>query len=66
LDKDNSSPFLNVQLPYLKYIKKLSNPKVVSAPWSPPEWMVEARNGTVGYTRLKDQYYQLHAEYFVK
>jgi O-glycosyl hydrolase len=55
-----------VQLPYLKYIKQLSDPKVITAPWSPPEWMMEARNATEGFTRLKDQYYQVHAEYFVK
>ncbi|PSN49700.1 putative glucosylceramidase 4 [Blattella germanica] len=53
------------KLPYLKYIKLLSNPKVITAPWSPPTWMVESRNGTVGFTRLKDQYYQVMAEYFV-
>jgi O-glycosyl hydrolase len=55
-----------VQLPYLKYIKNLSNPKVLTTPWSPPEWMVEPRNATTGFTRLKDEYYQVLAEYFVK
>jgi len=55
-----------VQLPYLKYIKRLSNPKVITAPWSPPLWMIEERNGTEGFTRLKDEYYQVYAEYFVK
>jgi O-glycosyl hydrolase len=62
----NINALLNFQLPYLKYIKQLSNPKVITAPWSPPEWMIEARNGSVGYTRLKDAYYQVYAEYFVK
>lgn len=55
-----------MQLPYAKYIKQKSNPKVVVAPWSPPEWMIEGRNGSVGFTRLKDEYYQIYAEYFVK
>ncbi|XP_021925903.1 glucosylceramidase-like isoform X2 [Zootermopsis nevadensis] len=53
------------KLPYLKYIKQLSNPRVVTVPWSPPEWMIEGRNGTEGFTRLKDIYYQVYAEYFV-
>ena len=56
----------NVQLPYLKYIKQLSNPKIIMAPWSPPLWMTEGRNGTAGFTRLKNEYYQVYAEYFVK
>jgi O-glycosyl hydrolase len=64
--KNAKSEFFIAQLPYLKYIKQLSDPKVVSTPWSPPDWMVEARNATEGYTRLKDNYYQVYAEYFIK
>ncbi|KDR16212.1 Glucosylceramidase, partial [Zootermopsis nevadensis] len=65
LTEEDLVSFLNVQLPYLKYIKQLSNPRVVTVPWSPPEWMIEGRNGTEGFTRLKDIYYQVYAEYFV-
>ncbi|KAJ9589458.1 hypothetical protein L9F63_017319 [Diploptera punctata] len=54
------------KLPYLQYIRTLvPNVKIIATPWSPPTWMVESRNGTEGFTRLKDEYYQVLAYYFV-
>ena len=51
----------------MKYIKTMvPNVKVITAPWSPPTWMMESRNGTEGFTRLKNEYYQVLAQYFVK
>ncbi|XP_069690289.1 uncharacterized protein [Periplaneta americana] len=53
------------KIPYLKYIKGLQDVKLLTTPWSPPEWMIEPRNGSIGYTKLGEQYYQVYAEYFV-
>ncbi|PSN37780.1 hypothetical protein C0J52_15853, partial [Blattella germanica] len=40
--------------------------KVVTAPWSSPEWMKELRFPLRGHTRLKKEFYQLYADYIVK
>ena len=40
--------------------------KLISASWSPPEWMKESRNGTVGFSRLRKNYYDLYSKYYMK
>ena len=52
-------------IPVLKQILAINpNIKLMATPWSPPVWMKD-NNSSIG-GRLKTQYYNVYAQYFVK
>lgn len=59
---------IKYKIPYIKMAQRMSPlpVKLISASWSPPEWMKAPRNGTIGYTRLNRNYYDVYSNYYIK
>ncbi|XP_046999707.1 lysosomal acid glucosylceramidase-like isoform X2 [Schistocerca americana] len=57
----------NIKIPLIKWAQAIrgQNLKLVGAAWSPPKWM-KTNNDFVGFSLLKDEYFQEWADYHIK
>lgn len=57
-----------MKIPYIKKATDLTGGalKLVAAAWSPPVWMKTIASLTTPSSFLKQEYYQLWAEYYIK
>ncbi|KAJ8979724.1 hypothetical protein NQ317_006360 [Molorchus minor] len=58
---------INYKIPFIQQAKNLTDNtlKLLASPWSAPKWM-KTNNDWAGVGFLKDEYYQLWADYFLK
>lgn len=58
----------SLQIPYIQQAAELTNGtlKLLASAWSPPAWAKTIENLTAANSFLKDEYYQLWADYYLK
>lgn len=63
----STSKFL-LQIPYIQKAAELNNAtlKLLASAWSPPAWAKTIENLTAAGSFLKEEYYQLWADYYLR